>query len=96
MAFRYDYYVINGALEEKKRLTAKSREAFYGWVLVELNEYEYEILSSILLKNNSLADCLKELYIMLVQSNDIDEQSYVKLTKALASQDFFVEVYVQD
>ena len=95
MAFRYDYYVINGALE-KKRLTAKSREAFYGWVLVELNEYEYEILSSILLKNNSLADCLKELYIMLVQSNDIDEQSYVKLTKALASQDFFVEVYVQD
>lgn len=95
MAFRYDYYVINGALEKEKRITAKDREAFYGWGLVELNEYEYEILSSILLKNNSLADCLKEVY-MFVQANYIDEQSYVKLTKALSVQDFYVGVYVED
>lgn len=95
MAFRYDYYVINGALEKEKRLTAKGREAFYGWGLVELDEYEYQILSSVLSSNNSMADCLKELYAF-VKSNDIDESSYVKLVKALISQNFFVGIYVED
>lgn len=94
MKVRYDYYFITRSLAEEKVLTFEEREAFVGWNVAELNEYEEHFLSMVLNDNINIAGCLKELYELLTKSNDIDEQSYVRLTKALVDQKFCVEVYV--
>lgn len=96
MKVRYDYYFITRSLVEEKALTLKEREAFVGWDIAELTGYEKQILSMVLNDNKNIAGCLKELYELLTKSNDIDEQSYVNLTKALVDQKFCAEVYTED
>lgn len=103
MKVRYNYYFITRSLIEEKvltlkerALTFKEREGFAGWDIAKLTGYEKQILSMVLNDNKNIAGCLKELYELLTKSNDIDEQSYVKLTKALVDQKFCVEVYVEN
>lgn len=96
MKVRYDYYFITRSLVEEKALTLEEREAFVGWDIAELTGYEKQILSMVLNDNQNIAGCLKELYELLTKSNDIDEQSYVNLTKAVVDQKFCIEVYMED
>lgn len=96
MKVRYDYYFITRSLVEEKALTLEEREAFVGWDIAELTGYEKQILSMVLNDNKNIAGCLKELYELLTKSNDIDEQSYVNLTKAVVDQKFCIEVYMED